>query len=278
MARPEASREVLPDYRSLSEYPYLLRGVRPVSWRPAILLGMIVGALIAVVFVGATPQDIAYHNFVDKRKLLGVPNFLNVMSNLPFLIVGLFGWRTLCTYPHIVSIETAMAWRLFFAGVVLTTLGSGYFHWQPDNASLIWDRIPMTIAFMSLVSIVVAEYFSPSVGRKLLLPLLLTGVASVLYWAWTESRGVGDLRPYALVQFIPMLLIPMVILLYRSRSDLGLALWWMIGFYVLAKLFEHFDFNLYQYGNVISGHSVKHLIAALAPLSLVLGLQRRRAR
>ena len=238
---------------------------------------MTIGALIAVTFVDPTPQDLAYHEFVDQRTFLGIPNFLNVMTNLPFLIVGVFGWRTLSRYPETVRIETATAWRLFFAGVIITTFGSGYFHWQPNNASLVWDRIPMTIAFMSLVSIVIAEYFSPGIGRKLLFPLLLAGVASVVYWAWTESRGVGDLRPYALVQFIPMLLIPIVILLYRSRSDLSPALWWMIGFYIFAKLFEQFDFKLYEYGDLIGGHSVKHLIAALAPLSLVFGLRRRHA-
>ncbi len=136
----------------------------------------------------------------------------------------------------------------------------------------------MTMAFMSLVAIVISEYFSAAVGRKLLLPLLLAGVSTVIYWAWTESLAAGDLRPYAIVQFLPMLLIPIVITIYRARSDLGRYLWWMIGFYASAKLFEWVDISLYEFGNLISGHSIKHLIASLAPLSLVFGLMKRRER
>lgn len=233
------------------------------------------GILIAVAFADPTPQDLGYHNFVDQRTLLGIPNFFNVVTNLPFLIVGLYGWRAVRNNVASLGSGTSVAWQVFFAGIILTTFGSGYFHWRPDNASLVWDRIPMTLAFMSLVSVVIAEYFSADYGRKLLIPLLFTGVFSVVYWAWTESLGAGDLRLYAVVQFLPMLLIPLVILLYRTRSHLGPYLWWMIGFYAFAKLFEQLDINLYEFGNLISGHSIKHLIAALAPLSLVIGLRRR---
>ena len=248
------------------------------KYAPLLLLTVSAGVLIAVAFVDPTPQDLRYHEFVDQRTILGIPSFFNVMTNLAFLVVGLYGFRTIHRNPEIMRTGTASAWTTFFAGVVLTTFGSGYFHWGPDNASLVWDRIPMTIAFMSLVSIVISEYLSATAGRKLLLPLLVVGIASVVYWAWTESLGAGDLRPYAVVQFLPMLLIPIVIWLYRSRSDLGPYLWWMIGFYAFAKLFEQLDFNLFEFGKVISGHSVKHLIAAMAPLSLVVGLLQRRDR
>ncbi|HNP63797.1 MAG TPA: hypothetical protein PKH39_07635, partial [Woeseiaceae bacterium] len=193
-------------------------------------------------------------------------------------IVGVYGGRTISRYPETVNPSTVNAWRVFFVSLILTTVGSGYFHWQPNNASLVWDRIPMTMAFMSLVAIVISEYFSAAVGRKLLLPLLLAGVSTVIYWAWTESLAAGDLRPYAIVQFLPMLLIPIVITIYRARSDLGRYLWWMIGFYASAKLFEWVDISLYEFGNLISGHSIKHLIASLAPLSLVFGLMKRRER
>jgi hypothetical protein len=135
----------------------------------------------------------------------------------------------------------------------------------------------MTIGFMSLVAIVICEYFSPQVGKNLTIPLLLLGVASVAYWAYTEGRGVGDLRPYAIVQFLPMLLIPMTITLYRTRSDLGKYVWWMIGFYVAAKVFEQLDVQLYSIGEILSGHSVKHLLASLAPASMVYGLMQRRS-
>ena len=248
------------------------------SWRPALLLAVAATVLIAVLRTDPTPQDLGYHNFVDSRVLVGIPNFFNVATNLPFLLVGIYGWRTISRYPQVIIPSTVTAWRVFFLSLILTSFGSGYFHWQPNNASLVWDRIPMTIAFMSLVAIVISEYFSAPVGRKLLMPLLLAGVSSAAYWAWTESQGAGDLRPYALVQFLPILLIPIVITVYHSRSDLGRHLWWMIGLYASAKVFEQADIGLYEFGNLISGHSVKHLVAALAPLSLVLGLLKRRER
>jgi len=157
---------------------------------------------------------------------------------------------------------------VFFFGIALTAFGSGWFHLEPNNDTLVWDRLPMTIGFMSLVSIIVSEYFSPTLGRKFLVPALLAGAASVVYWAYSESLGAGDLRPYAIVQFLPMLLIPLVIFLYRTRSDLGQYVWWMIGFYVAAKVAEQLDDQL----------TLKHLLASLAPASLVFGLIRRRGR
>ena len=134
----------------------------------------------------------------------------------------------------------------------------------------------MTIGFMSLVAIIIAAYHSPSLGRKLLPLLLIVGFSSVMYWSHTETLGRGDLRPYVIVQFLPIVLIPLVISLYRSRSALGRYLWWMIGFYVASKIAEFYDANIYDVGGIISGHSVKHLIAALAPASLLLGLTQRK--
>ncbi len=134
----------------------------------------------------------------------------------------------------------------------------------------------MTIGFMSLVSIIISEYFSPALGKKSLFPLLLVGIGSVAYWAYTESLGVGDLRAYAVVQFLPMVGIPLIISLYRSRSDLGLYVWWMVGFYLAAKVAEYYDPQIYALGEVLSGHSLKHLVAALAPASLLYALQQRR--
>ncbi len=248
------------------------------TWRAAVLAVAAAAIIVVAALADPIPQDPLYYLFADNRPMSGIPNFLNVMSNLPFLIVGIMGWRVIATNPETVTPDTHLAWNVFFFGIALTALGSGYFHWRPDNDSLIWDRLPMTIAFMSLVSIVVAEYFSTTLGRKLLLPLLFTGAASVAYWAYTESIGAGDLRPYAVVQFLPMLLIPMIISLYRARSDLGRYIWWMIAFYLAAKVAEHFDASLYDAGNIVSGHSIKHLAASLAPASLLYGLMRRRGR
>jgi hypothetical protein len=246
-----------------------------VNWRSALLFTVSFGVIVAVAMLDPVPQDPLYHVFADQRSMAGVPNFLNVMSNLPFLLVGIMGWRTIANNEDAVTPTTRLAWVIFFLGVALTAIGSGYFHLQPNNDTLIWDRLPMTIAFMSLFSIIVSEYVSPQLGRQTLIPLLLLGAASVAYWAYTESLGAGDLRPYAIVQFLPMLLIPMIILVYRTESDLGRYVWWMAGFYVAAKVAEQLDDNLFELGGVVSGHSLKHLLASLAPAALLYGLRYR---
>jgi hypothetical protein len=249
-----------------------------VNWRLVLLLTISFAVILAAVTADPVPQDPLYHEFADQRLMAGVPNFLNVMSNLPFLLFGIAGWRVMLANPETVTAATRPAWIVFFFGIALTAFGSGWFHLEPNNDTLVWDRLPMTIGFMSLVSIIVSEYFSATLGRRILAPTLILGAASVAYWAYTESLGAGDLRPYAIVQFLPMLLIPLVIILYRTRSDLGRYLWWMIGFYVAAKVAEQLDDQLFALGNAVSGHTLKHLLASLAPASLVFALMQRRGR
>lgn len=220
-------------------------------------------------------QDHAYHAFADGRTLLGIPNFWNVMSNLPFLIVGTWGLAFLARNPVVVA-PLRRAWTVFFVGILVTTFGSVYYHLSPDNPSLGWDRLAMTIGFMSLFALVIGEYVSVSWASRLLVPLLLLGAGSVYYWLQTEAQGAGDLRPYALVQFLPMLIIPLVMLLRRGHSDLGPFLGGLIAFYVAAKIFEYYDASVFAVGGFMGGHALKHTLAALAPASLLLGLHRRR--
>ncbi len=246
------------------------------NWRIAVLAATAAASLLATLLVDPIPQDVRYYDFADVRAFAGIPNFLNVLSNAGFIIIGAWGFRFAWRYGNDVTPHTRTAWLVFFAGIAATSVGSGYFHWMPSTETLVWDRLPMTIGFMSFVSIIIAEYFSPQLGKRLLVPLLVTGFASVAYWAWTESLGQGDLRPYALVQFMPMLLIPLVLLMFRERSDIGRYAWWMIGCYFLAKVAEFLDAEVLAAGNVISGHSLKHLFAALSPAALLYGLMQRR--
>lgn len=217
-------------------------------------------------------QDPAYHLFADQLTLFGIPNFWNVLSNLPFLIVGATGISLVLRKP---ADPLRNLWLVFFTGIFLTAFGSGYFHLSPDNDTLAWDRLTMTIGFMSFLAIVVGEYLSIEWGKRLLRPFLIIGAASVVYWLYTESAGVGDLRPYALVQFLPMVLIPVIAIARRTHSDLGIYIAWMILFYTAAKLAEHYDDEIFAFGNLLSGHSLKHVFAALAPASLLVCLWRR---
>jgi hypothetical protein len=158
----------------------------------------------------------------------------------------------------------------------LTAFGSGYYHLNPANDPLVWDRLPMTIGFAGLFSIIIGEFVSVRAARRILVPLLVIGAASVLYWAFTESNGSGDLRPYAVVQFLPMLLIPVILLIYKPSIGSPKYYWIMMLFYVLAKLFEHFDAAIYDAGQIVSGHTVKHLFAALTPATMLYALTVRR--
>ena len=246
-----------------------------ITWREYLLLAIALLVTGAFALVDPISQDRAYHLFVDARSFAAVPNFLNVISNLPFLVVGLLGLRLVTQPDAPINPDLKFAWIVFFAGITLTAFGSGYYHLRPDNGPLVWDRLPMTIGFMSLVAIIVAEYLSATLGKRLLWPLLCVGFASVFYWSYTESLGRGDLRPYAIVQFLPMILLPVLVLMYRSRSDLSKYIGWMIAAYVLAKVAEYYDVEIFSVGNLVSGHSIKHVIASLAPACLLMGLRAR---
>ena len=220
-------------------------------------------------------QDPAYHAFADGRTLLGIPNFWNVISNLPLLVIGAWGILFVARNPRSAA-SLPYVWAAFFCGLFLTALGSGYYHLSPDNASLAWDRVAMTIGFMGLFTLVIGEYLSAAWANRLLVPLLLIGAGSVYYWLWTEARGAGDLRPFGLVQFLPMLLVPLIMLLRRGRSDLAPWLVAMIVFYAGAKIVEFYDAPIYAAGEWMSGHALKHVLAAMAGASLMIGLRRRR--
>jgi len=238
--------------------------------------------LVALAVIGAgfaltppIPQDPGYHLFADSRTIAGIPNAWNVLSNIPFLLVGLLG--LLYVGRHRGSIPgLAAAYAIFFAGIALTAFGSGYYHLAPHNASLVFDRLPMTIGFAGLFALVIGEFVSLPAGRRILLPLLLIGTGSVIYWAATESRGVGDLRPYAVVQFLPMLLTPIILIIYRAERRLAGYFWLLLLFYGLAKIAEFLDAEVFAVARAFSGHSLKHILAALSPAVLLLALDSRR--
>lgn len=244
--------------------------------KPYIVPVLVIVSIAAVFFLDPIPQDPAYHQFADERSVFGIQNFLNVVSNITFLLVGGAGILTLRsrTNASIVD-ELYPVYLVFFAGVVLTAFGSGWYHLAPGNPTLVWDRLPMTVAFMSLFALLIGEQISVPAAKRLLFPLLLLGAASVLYWAATEALGRGDLRFYVLVQFLPLLLIPLILLAYQSPFDRTGFFWGMLVLYVTSKIFESLDQYVYQFGHVVSGHTLKHIVAALAPLLFLYGIRRR---
>jgi hypothetical protein len=217
------------------------------------------------------PQDLSYHTFADDRTMLGVPNFMNVASNLPFLLVGVLGLGLLLRQdaigPQGSVQDRAERWPLLvlFVGIFLTAFGSSYYHLAPDNDRLVWDRLPMTVAFMGFFASMIGERICLRAGLWLLAPLVWLGFASVFNWQMGEQRHAGDLRLYAFVQFYPLLTIPLMMYLFPPRytrsGDVIITLAW----YLFAKVLETgpVDNGIYNLGHLVSGHSLKHVAAAL---------------
>jgi len=226
-----------------------------------VLLGVTVVCIVLVAMQPPIAQWESYHHFADTRTMLGIPNAMDVLSNLPFLFAGLAGFWMVSKRC---ALETRSAYYCFCAGLTLTCFGSAYYHLAPDNASLVWDRLPMTLAFMSFLAAVMSEYIDVKLGQRALIPLLVIGVASVWYWHWTEVHGAGDLRPYALVQFYPMICIPLIVWLFPKKSNGMQYLVLAVIVYIAAKVLEAEDARIYSLTGSVSGHTLKHIAAAVA--------------
>ena len=234
------------------------------------ILTVAVVAVVGVLLLPPIPQNPAYHQFADDRSVLGIPNFWNVVTNIPFAVVGVFGLTRL---SKIVALRSG--YLVVCLGIVLVGVGSAYYHYGPSTPSLVWDRLPMTLVFMALFSTIIEDRVSNRTGKVLLWPLIAVGAASVGYWYLSEIQGNGDLRLYGLVQFLPMLLILLILVFFQSGGLRTAFLWWTLITYTLAKIAEHFDKWIYDMTGTISGHSIKHLLASLAILWIVLAFHGR---
>lgn len=250
------------------------------DWRGLTLVIVSVMVVFGVfIFFDAYPQASDYFEFADSRAALSVPNFWNVASNALFLVFGIVGLRLVLTDGKLAILHRLRhVYAMLFVGIIMTALGSGWFHLNPGNSTLFWDRLPMTIAFMPLFTVIIAEHVAENLAKTLFWPLMVLGAGSVMYWDYTELQGAGDLRWYGLVQFLPMLLIPAILLLYRSVFDSAHLFWNAIGLYAAAKIFEQMDAQIYGLGAIVSGHSLKHIAASLVPLVLIIGIKRRQLR
>ncbi len=236
-------------------------------------------ASLAALLIDPIPQDPNYHNFADQRVFFDIPHFGDVITNIGFMLAGSIGLAWLLVPGRLKSAFAAdrerRAWIVFFLGIMLTGLGSSWYHLQPDNARLFWDRLPMTLMFMALVSIMVSERIDARVGTALLGPLVLAGLSSVAWWDYTEQQGRGDLRWYGLVQFYPMVASVLMLLLFRSRYTRDYLYWAALCAYAAAKIAEHFDVEMYHLSGWLSGHSLKHVLAAAGVWALLIMLRRR---
>jgi hypothetical protein len=245
-----------------------------------ILVSVTIAVVIVAAFAPRVAQPQSYHEFADQRSWLGIPNFGNVASNVGFAIVGLWGLVVLLAEGHIEFIDPRERWAyvLVFAGMVLVAVGSSYYHLAPNNARLVWDRLPMTIVFMALVDAMVTERVSVRGGLAALPVLLLVGIASVEQWHLSEVHGAGDLRFYAALQIYAVIVL-LVILLLPPRYTRGGDLLIVVGFYVVAKMLEMWDHATFNASrHLVSGHALKHLAAAAAGWWILRMLQKRKPR
>lgn len=243
--------------------------------------GLTLSSIVAMALVPRIEQDEAYHHFADQRSVFGISNFLNVISNLPFLLTGVAGLLFL-TRDHSSASSGSFLNRferwpyiVFFFGVTLTCFGSAYYHLSPNTDRLMWDRLPMSIAFMSLFATVIAERIDLRAGLVSLAPLVVIGVGSVIYWHLGEQSGSGDLRPYVLVQFYSLLAIVLIAVLFPSRYTRSRELLGATGLYALAKLVEVLDSEFFAIGRIVSGHTLKHIAAAAAAYCILRMLKHR---
>lgn len=243
-----------------------------------VLTAFTIAAATAAALAPRIPQPQSYHDFADQRIWLGIWNFGDVASNLVFAMSGAWGLIFLgrkSGQQRFLDPRERWAYIMVFLGLLLTSFGSTYYHLAPDNARLVWDRLPMTLAFMGLVSAMISERVSVPTGFYLLPVLLLIGMGSVILWWYSEARGAGDLRPYVAVQAYAVLILPVLLLLpprYTRSFDFAVV----FGFYVVAKVFETADRQIFSLDqHTISGHTLKHLAAGAAGFWILRMLQKR---
>jgi hypothetical protein len=259
----------------------LLQTIRnwPFRVRTSLVMAVSAAGILLLLFAPRVPIGPAYHDFADKRAMFAIPNALDVVSNIPFVLVGLWALLWLLRQRGrnaFVSSSEWLAYLVFFAGVTLTGFGSFWYHMAPSNARLPWDLLPMTCSFMSLISVTLMERVGTRTGSLLFLPLLLLGMGSVVYWSVTAHYGHDDYRFYLFVQFFAPVVLVTLIGLFPPRYTGIRYLVIAFGCYVLAKLFETWDYSIYRLGDAVSGHSLKHVTAAIACFWILRMLQVRR--
>lgn len=246
------------------------------------LLGILaVAMLLVAAIMPPIPQPAEYHQFADRRSYFGIPNFFDVISNIVFLFVGVVGLAFLL-HPHgslasrtFAALPERCSYLILFLSVLAAGFGSAYYHWAPDNERLVWDRLPMAMGFMALLAALLVERIDAKVGLRLLPFLVAAGAGSVLHWYWSEQLGAGNLNFYLVVQFCSLLIVLLLVTFFPPRYARGTDIYGVIAWYGLVKLAELADQEIYALGQVISGHTAKHLLAALAVYWILRMLQKR---
>lgn len=225
------------------------------------------------------PQPPAYHRFADQRACFGIPHCLDTLSNLPFILAGLAGLVFLAGRAGrgvFAERREMLPYFLFFLATLALGFASGYYHLAPGNERLVWDRAAIAVALMSWFAAILGERVGTAWGLRLLPGLLAAGLGSVAYWSWSEAAGHGDLRPYGLMQLLPMVFVPLLLRLYPARYRGDRHILAVLAAYLLALSCDFLDRPIAALTGGVGGHTLKHMIAAGAAYWVVVGLRRRR--
>ncbi len=229
----------------------------PRPWRIGFLFVVALGAAGLLAAMPPIRQGPRYYVFPDDRTILGVPYFWNVVSNLPFAVVGALGLAAVASRPA----PLRPAFAVLFAGVFLTAFGSAWYHLAPSAGRLLFDRLPMTIAFAAAFALTLGDRVSPRLATPRWLAAMIA-VAAGSAFAWYAT---GDLRPYAFVQGYLLLAVPLLVALFPGRHLDGWRIAAALALYLVAKVLERYDDQVYDaLGRLMNGHALKHLAAAWA--------------
>lgn len=225
-------------------------------------------ALCGLALLGpAIVQSAQYHAFADERSWMGIARAADVFSNLPFALGGLCGLWLLSCQPGKASPSAV----IFFAGLLLTSIGSSWYHLHPDNGTLVIDRLTMVLPFAGILGLAVEQRISERSGSLMLVLVLLAGPLSL--WGWAMS---GNVLGWAIVQFGGMLLLCALCLVRPPDAQSAVSLLAIVLIYGLAKICERLDGEIFQWtGYLVSGHSLKHLVASLSALPVLAPLLQR---
>lgn len=242
-------------------------GCRRNTLAVTLLVLTVAGTLVLALSLEPIAQPLAYHDFADSRRFLGIDNFFNVASNLPFLIFGVSG---------LVYIRRARprgarrSWTVFFSALAAVAFGSAWYHLAPDNVRLVWDRLPIAIGLAALFIALLAEHMSPALER-LLIPVVVVSTVTVFFWHYTD-----DLRLYLWLQAFTLIGVVLFLLLFKPAFPGRQWILAAFALFMLAKLAEHYDAAIFlATRELVGGHTVKHLLAGLAPLAIQIMLMRR---
>ncbi len=204
------------------------------------------------------------HPFIDARTLWGIPNALDVLSNLAFVPMGVWGLWLLRSAAD-VQPASRLAGAVFFAGLVLTCFASSFYHWAPSALGLSLDRAGMAVAFAGVLGLAAAERVSLRSATWVWGSVLAAGMLAVVL-----NYTTGAIAPWAVVQFGGIAVVLWAAAQPALKTALGVRWGVLIAIYAVAKLLELGDEAVFHAtGNMVSGHSLKHIAASLAALPVI---------